>query len=68
MGSVLYHNAFKYVSQNQTVKNELGHSLSMMNCNGKFYPLYNSCEFNLVLFGDQAKGRVNVKAQKNSNN
>lgn len=35
----------------------------MMTCNGKTYPLFTSCNFDLVLFGNQAKGKVNVKAE-----
>ena len=34
-----------------------------MNCNGKTYPLLNSCNFNVIVFGNQAKGRIDVKAE-----
>lgn len=34
-----------------------------MNCNGKTYPLLSNCSFDLVLFGNQHKGKVNVKAE-----
>ena len=34
-----------------------------MNCNGKTYPLLNNCQFNVVVFGNEAKGRVDVKAE-----
>jgi hypothetical protein len=52
MNSVLYHNALKYVKINKTVQKELGTHLQMMTCNGKTYPLFNSCQFDLILFGD----------------
>jgi len=35
-----------------------------MTCNGKFYPLLNGCSFDLVLFGQEAKGKITVKAEK----
>jgi hypothetical protein len=37
----------------------------MMTCNGKTYPLFTTCNFDLVLFGSSAKGKVNVKAEFN---
>ena len=35
----------------------------MMTCNGKIYPMLNNCQFDLILFGNLGKGRVNVKAE-----
>lgn len=65
MNSVLYHNALKYIKINSVVKKELGGQVQMMTCNGKTYPLFTKCQFDLVLFGNQAKGKVNVRAEYN---
>jgi len=35
----------------------------MMNCNGKIWPLFNTCSFNVIVFGNYGKGRVNIKAE-----
>ena len=32
-----------------------------MNCNGKIYPFRKSCNFELMIFGDQNKGKVSVE-------
>jgi len=40
----------------------------MMNCNGKTWPLFNTCSFNVIVFGNNDKGRINVKAEYNKEN
>ena len=63
MNSVLYHNALKYVQVNPTIKESLGSSMHMMNCNGKIYPLFNTCKFDIIVFGSKSKGKINVNAE-----
>ena len=63
MNSVLYHNALKQIKINSAVKAALGNNLHFMNCNGKTYPLLNNCKFDIVIFGNEAKGKINVSAE-----
>ena len=35
-----------------------------MNCNGKAYPWWNTCNFDLILFGTKEKAKVNVVAER----
>lgn len=39
MNSVLYHNALNVATKNLTVRQKLGEEMTIMNCNGKIYPL-----------------------------
>ena len=61
--SVLYHNTLKLIRNNSEVSRSLGSHLQIMNCNGKTWPLFNNCAFNVIVFGNEAKGRVDVKAE-----
>ena len=61
--SVLYHNAVNYVKANNQVRENLGSSLLVMNCNGKRYPMMSKCQFDLTVFGEKDKGRIDVVAE-----
>ena len=63
INSVLYHNALKYISSNEVVLDTIGTHFQVMNCNGKIYPIYNTCKFDLILFGSKQKAKINVKAE-----
>ena len=63
VNSVVYHNALRTATANPAVKKVLGDEITMMNCNGKIYPLLSNCNFDLVLFGSKAKGKVSVQAE-----
>ncbi len=62
MNSVLYHNAMKFANQSAVVGKELG-KFEMMNCNGKTWPLLSTCNFDMVMFGSKAKGKIRVNAE-----
>lgn len=34
-----------------------------MNCNGKRYPMLSNCNFNLTVFGEHDKARIDVQAE-----
>lgn len=55
------------IRSNSQIQKTLGSELIMMNCNGKIYPLLNGCNFDIVLFGSEGKGKVNVKAEYSKN-
>ena len=62
MNSVVYHNALKFIDHSAQVKQSLGTNLMTMTCNGKTYPMVNSCNFDLYVFGNKDKAKFNVKA------
>jgi hypothetical protein len=35
-----------------------------MNCNGKTYPFWNTCNFDLIVFGSKEKAKVNIVAER----
>lgn len=53
--------------QNEKVLNTLGSHLQIMNCNGKIRPLKTSVDFDLVIFGSNQKGKINVHSDYDKN-
>ena len=60
MNSVSYNQAISFVKQNRRIKQELGPSFQIMNCNGKMYPYKKDVKFDIVLYGTLQHGKVKI--------
>ena len=62
MNSVSYNQAIAFIQQNKLIKQELGSSFQIMNCNGKRYPYKNDVKFDIVLYGTLQNGKVKIQS------
>ncbi len=60
MNSTSYNQAVSFIKANKMVKNKIGAKFQVMNCNGKMYPYKRDVQFDIVLFGTNANGKVKV--------
>lgn len=60
--SVVYNQAISFVKQNKKCADVLGTNFEIMTCNGKMYPFKSDLKFQVVVFGPDAKGKLNVNA------
>ena len=58
--SVSYNQAVAFIKSSKLVKAKIGSRFQIMNCNGMMYPYKRDVNFDIVLFGTQANGKVNV--------
>jgi hypothetical protein len=63
MNSAIYHYTINFNKQNDRVLKTLGSHLQIMNCNGKIKPLKSNVDFDLIIFGSNQKGKVNVHSE-----
>ena len=62
MNSVSYNQAITFINNNKLVKQELGSSFQIMNCNGKMYPYKKDVKFDIVLYGTLQHGKVKIQS------
>ena len=67
MNSAIYHQTLNFIKQNDRVLKSLGSHLQIMNCNGKIRPLKTTVDFDLVIFGSNQKGKLNVHSDYDKN-
>jgi hypothetical protein len=67
LNSLVYHQTIKYIENSDKIKKYLGNHIQVMNCNGKIFPLSPNVTFDLIVFGSNQRGKLNIKSHYDKN-
>lgn len=67
VNSSMYSMTVMKMKESPQILERLGNNLYVLNCNGKYYPLLKSCNFDMVVFGNKEKGKLKVGATLHKN-
>ena len=61
--SVIYNQTIGFVKQNQKCSDVLGTNFQIMTCNGRLYPFKSDCNFEIIAYGTNNKGKLQIESQ-----